>query len=314
MRVTILAGGTGGAKLAHGFAMLGDRVELTVIVNVGDDAEIHGLHVCPDVDALLYTLSGLIDADRGWGLRADTFNAHAMLERLGSPTWFMLGDADLATNVERTRRLRAGERLTDATAAIAAALGISARILPSSDDRYRTRLETDEGVLDFQEYFVKRRQEPAVRAVRFEGDARPTNDVLEAIEGAELVVIGPSNPLVSIGPILELSGVREALARTRAPMVAVSPIIGGRALKGPADRMLASLGHQSSALGVARLYAGIVGRFVLDEADAALAPDIEALGVQVDVMPTVMTTDADRAALAEAMIQPRTGDRDMLTG
>ena len=313
MRVTLLAGGTGGTKLAHGFAMLED-VELAVIANVGDDADIHGLHVSPDIDALLYTLAGLIDAERGWGVRGDTHTAHAMLERLGAPTWFTLGDADLATNVERTRRLNQGERLTDATAAMAAALGIRARILPASDERYRTRLETDEGVLDFQDYFVRRRQQPEVRAVRFEGDARPTAEVLEAVGGAELVVIGPSNPFVSIAPTLELAGVREALLTTAAPKVAVSPIIGGRALKGPADRMLASMGHEPSALGVARLYAGVVDRFVLDEADAVLAPEVGTLGMTAEVLATVMAADADRRVLAEALIRTAGRDRDMLTG
>ncbi len=244
MKVTLLAGGTGGTKLAHGFALLGDRVELTVIANVGDDVELHGLHISPDIDALLYTLGGLIDAERGWGVRGDTFTAHAMLARYGAPAWFTLGDADLATHVERTRRLRDGERLTDAVAAMATALAISARILPATDDRYRTRLETDEGPLDFQDYFVRRRQEPTVQGVILDGveAARPTSEVLDAIAAAELIVIGPSNPIVSIGPILELAGVREALVAAGAPKVAVSPIIGGRALKGPADRMLTSLG------------------------------------------------------------------------
>ena len=183
MKVTLLAGGTGGAKLAHGFAML-DRVELTVVVNVGDDAEIHGLHVSPDIDALLYTLAGLIDTERGWGIRGDTHTAHAMLVRFGGPAWFTIGDADLATNVERTRRLRAGERLTEATAAMAGAFGIRARILPATDDEYRTRVETDAGVLDFQDYFVRRRQEPEVRAVLLDGDAR-VNLVLAILRARE---------------------------------------------------------------------------------------------------------------------------------
>ena len=304
MKVTLLAGGTGGTKLAHGFAMLGDPVELSVIANVGDDMELHGLHVSPDVDALLYTLGGLIDAERGWGVRGDTFTAHAMLERYGEPAWFTVGDADLATHLERTRRLREGGSLTDATAAMAAALGIRARILPSTDDRYRTRLETDDGVLDFQEYFVRLRQQPTVRRVLLDGvdTARPTAAVLGAIRDAELVVIGPSNPLVSIGPILELGGVHDALIATGAAKVAVSPIVGGRALKGPADRMLLSLGHESSALGVARLYAGLVDRFVVDEADAQLAPAIAALGMATDVLPTIMRSDDDRASLAAALL------------
>jgi LPPG:FO 2-phospho-L-lactate transferase len=318
MRVTLLAGGTGGAKLAHGFAMLAPRVELAVVANVGDDFEPHGLLVCPDIDALLYTLGGLIDAERGWGVRGDSHAAQAMLERYGRPAWFSVGDADLATHVERTRRLRDGATLTDATAAMAASFGIAARILPATDNRYRTTLETDDGRLDFQDYFVRRRQEPKVHAVVMDGadTARPTAAALEAIGGADLVVIGPSNPIVSIGPILDLPGMRAAVAN--ASTVAVSPIIAGRALKGPADRMLASLGHEATALGVARMYAGVVDRFVLDQADAGLAPDVEALGMAVDVLPIVMRDDRDRAALAERLLEaapaPSPADRDMLTG
>jgi LPPG:FO 2-phospho-L-lactate transferase len=303
MKVTLLAGGTGGTKLAHGFAML-DDVELSVIVNVGDDAEIHGLLVCPDIDALLYTLGGLIDADQGWGVGGDTHTAHAQFERLGEPTWFRVGDADLATHATRTRLLRGGAGLTDATTAMATALGIRPRILPATDDRWRTVVETDGGPLDFQEYFVRLRQEPDVRGVRQVGDARPTGRALEAVRGADLLVIGPSNPIVSIGPILGLPGVREALAGAGAPVVAVSPIVGGRALKGPADRMLASLGHESSVLGVARVYAGLLDRLVIDEVDAARAPEIAAeTGVAVTVLPTVMRRDADRATLAREILE-----------
>ena len=304
MKVTLLAGGTGGTKLAHGFAMLGDRVELSVVANVGDDMELHGLHISPDVDALLYTLAGLVDVDRGWGVAGDTVTAHAMLERYGEPAWFTVGDADLATHVERTRRLRDGDGLTDAIAAMASALGIRARVLPATDDRYRTRLETNDGLLDFQDYFVRRRQEPQVRGIVLDGidTARPTAAVVDALSDAELVVIGPSNPLVSIGPIVQLAGVRKALMATAAPKVAVSPIVGGRALKGPADRMLTSLGHDSSALGVARIYVGLVDRFVIDLVDASLAPAIAELGMEVDVLQTVMGSEADRAALAAAII------------
>lgn len=304
LRVTLLAGGTGGTKLAHGFALIGDPVKLTVVANVGDDAEVHGLHVSPDVDTLLYTLSGLVDPDRGWGIRDDTLSAHAMFERLGEPTWFTVGDADLATHVHRTRLLREGASLTDAVAAIASSLGIAARILPATDDRLRTRVVTDAGELDFQEYFVRLRQEPTVTAIRLNGlaEARPTAAVLAAIADADLIVIGPSNPLVSIGPILELPGMREALGAAAAPTVAVSPIVAGRALKGPADRMLLSMGHEASALGVARLYAGLVDRFVVDTADAGLGPEIEALGVAVEVLPTVMRSDDDRRALASALL------------
>ena len=304
MKVTLLAGGTGGTKLAHGFTLLDPPVELTVIANVGDDFELHGLHVSPDVDALLYTLGGLIDTDRGWGIRGDTMTAHAMLERYGEPGWFAVGDADLATHVERTRRLGGGQSLTDATAHMALALGIGARILPATDDRFRTRLETDEGPLDFQDYFVRRRQEPEVTSVRFDGaaTARPTAAVLDAIAGADLVVIGPSNPIVSIGPILSVAGVRAALEASSARRIAVSPIVAGRALKGPADRMLVSLGHESTAVGVARIYAGLVDRFILDTADAALADDIQALGLSAGVLDTVMRDDDDRRSLASSLL------------
>lgn len=302
VKITLFAGGTGGTKLAHGFALLDPPVELTVVANVGDDAEVHGVLVCPDIDALLYTLAGLIDEERGWGLRADTRTAAAMFERLGEPTWFELGDGDLATSVTRTRLLR-DRSLTEATAAMAASLGIAARILPATDDRYRTLIDTDEGTLEFQEYFVHRRQAPEVRAVRHAGEARPAAGVLDAITEAELLVIGPSNPIVSIGPILALPGVRGALAAASAPTVAVSPIVAGRALKGPADRMLASLGHEATSLGVARLYAGLADVFVVDEADAGLAPSIEqGAGMAVRVLPTVMRDDRDRASLARALL------------
>jgi LPPG:FO 2-phospho-L-lactate transferase len=302
MRVTLLAGGTGGTKLAHGFTMLPD-VELTVVANVGDDTEVHGLLVCPDVDALLYTLGGLIDVDRGWGVAGDTLTAHGMFERYGGETWFTVGDADLATHVERARLMREGASLTGAVAAMARALGIAARLLPASDDPWRTVVETDDGPRPFQEYFVRQRQEPDVRGIRYDGDARPTDEAIEAIEAADLVVIGPSNPIVSIGPIRVLPGVDDALRAARAPRVAVSPIIAGRALKGPADRMLASLGHEVSAVGVARLYAGLLDRFVIDETDAALGPSIAELGMEPVILPTVMRTDADRAALAAAIVQ-----------
>jgi LPPG:FO 2-phospho-L-lactate transferase len=266
--------------------------------------ELHGLHVSPDVDALLYTLAGLIDAERGFGVSGDTHTAEGMFARFGGPTWFSVGDADLATHVERTRRLRAGESFTAATAAMASALGIEARILPATDDRYRTIIQTDGGPLDFQDYFVRRRQGPEVRGVRYDGVgiARPTPDVLRAIGDADLVVVGPSNPIVSIGPILELAGVRSAISAASAPKVAVSPIVAGRALKGPADRMLTSLGHESSALGVARLYAGLVDHFIVDEADQTLVGEISALGMQANALPTVMLTEADRAGLARALV------------
>ncbi len=305
MKVALLAGGTGGTKLAHGFSLLGDRVELSVIANVGDDLELHGLHVSPDVDALLYTLAGLVDSERGWGVRgrhahgadhARALRRRDLVQRSATPTSRPTPSAPAGCAMAR--------RLTEATAGMAAALGITARILPATDDRLRTRIQTDAGTIDFQEYFVRRRQEPEVRGIELDGveAARATDEVVTAIREAELVVIGPSNPLVSIGPILAVAGMREALEAAPATKVAVSPIIGGRALKGPADRMLASLGHEVSAAGVARLYAEIVDRFVIDDADESLAADVEATGVAVDVLQTVMRADGDRRTLASALL------------
>jgi LPPG:FO 2-phospho-L-lactate transferase len=308
VKVTLLAGGTGGAKLAHGLQQVLEPGELTVIVNVADDTELFGLHVSPDLDTVLYTLAGLANPETGWGIAADTWTAMGMLGRYGEPTWFRVGDADLATHVRRSRLLGEGASLTDATQSMADALGVPSRILPATDDRLRTVLQTDAGDLAFQDYFVRLRQEPEVRGVRFDGldRARPTPNVLHAMGTAGLLVIAPSNPVVSVEPILALPGVRQAMVaagRRGAPRIAVSPIVAGAALKGPADRMLASLGHEATALGVARLYAGLVDTFVLDEADEDLASRVEELGMAVRVLPTVMRDDADRAALASALLR-----------
>jgi LPPG:FO 2-phospho-L-lactate transferase len=303
MKVALLAGGTGGTKLAHGFAMLEPSVELSVIANVADDLELHGLHVSPDIDALLYTLAALIDAERGWGVANETYSAHAIFARYGEPVWFTLGDADLATHVTRTRLLSEGRSLTDATATMAAALGIGSRILPATDERCRTIVLTDDGPLEFQEYFVRHRQDPDVRGVRLDGieDARPTPAVLAAIGDADLLVIGPSNPIVSIGPILALEGVREAILAVPR-RVGLSPIIGGRALKGPAARMLASLGHEPSAVGVARIYADLLTHWVIDATDAELGPRVRESGVEPVVLDTIMAANEDRARLAGELL------------
>jgi len=304
MKVTLLAGGTGGAKLAHGLQQVLPVGDLTVIVNVGDDTEPFGLLICPDIDTIVYTLGGLADREQGWGVAGDTYTALAQLERYGESTWFWVGDADLATHVRRNHLMADGASLTDDTAAMTSALGISSHIVPATDDRLRTCVQTDAGELDFQSYFVKRGQRDEVRAVRFDGAeaAKPSPAALEALAGAELVIVGPSNPIVSIGPILAIPGMREALVGSRAPRIGVSGIVAGKALRGPADRMLTSLGHESSALGVARLYEGLVERFVIDEADASLAPSIEALGMAVSILPTVMSSDEDRAGLARALV------------
>jgi LPPG:FO 2-phospho-L-lactate transferase len=304
MKVTLLAGGTGGAKLAHGFQMVLPAGDLTAIVNVADDAEPHGLLVCPDLDTIMYTLAGIANREQGWGVAGDTFTAMTQLARYGAETWFRIGDADLATHVHRAHLMAGGASLADATAALAGSLGVPSHLVPATNDRLRTRLATDEGELDFQAYFVQRGQRDEVRAVRFEGAdaARPSPAALVALATAELVVIGPSNPIVSIGPILAVPGMREALLASPAQRIGVSGIIAGRALRGPADRMLNSLGHESSALGVARLYQELVTRFVIDEQDQALAPQIEALGMGVSVLPTVMRNDDDRASLAQALV------------
>jgi LPPG:FO 2-phospho-L-lactate transferase len=305
-RVVALAGGVGGAKLAEGLqAVVGDR--LTVIVNTADDTERHGLLICADHDTVMYTLAGLENPEFGWGVAGDTWTVMGALERYGEEGWFRLGDQDLATHIVRTDRLRRGDRLTDVCRQLQARLGVVATILPMTDDPVRTQVLTDGGWLDFQDYFVRLRQEPEVREVRFAGidDARPTLEVRPAIEAAGVIVIAPSNPIVSVGPILAVPGLGEILARARArgvPVVAVSGIVGGKALKGPADRMLASLGHESTALGVARLYRDLADTFVLDTVDAALAPAIEELGIRVVVMDTIMTDDASRTRLATAVL------------
>ncbi len=305
--VVALAGGVGGAKLAHGLqAVLGKR--LSVVVNTGDDLERHGLAVWPDHDTVLYTLAGLDDRERGWGLRDETWRVMEHLTALGEDTWFALGDRDLATHLARTVRLRNGERPTDVARHLQRALGIAATVLPMSDEPIRTEVLSDDGWLEFQEYFVHRHQAPTVHEVRFRGigSARLTADAESAIGAAQAIVIAPSNPIVSIGPILAVPGAGAALAAARLrgmPVVAVSPIVGGRALKGPADRMLVSLGHESSALGVARLYAGVADGFVLDAVDGAMADDIAALGPATLVTDTIMTDDAARARLAEETLR-----------
>jgi LPPG:FO 2-phospho-L-lactate transferase len=307
-RVVALAGGVGGAKLALGLQLVVAPGDLSVVVNTGDDQEFHGLLVCPDHDTVLYTLAGLADRERGWGLAGETWAAADQLARLGEPTWFAIGDRDLALHVHRTRRARDGERLTLIALDVAARLGVASRILPMADEPVRTRVRTPDGWLPFQDWFVRLGNEPAVLEVAIEGAerARMTPEVEGALAAADAIVICPSNPLVSIAPILAVPGIRDAIgdARRRGTRVAaVSPIVGGRALRGPADRMLAALGEEVSALGVARRYVGLADAFVIDRADAALAPDVERLGMRAVVAESVMTDDASRAALARAVLE-----------
>jgi len=302
VKVVALAGGVGGAKLAQGLAMVLPPDRLTVIVNTGDDFEHLGFHIAPDLDTVMYTLAGLANPVTGWGLEGETWNFLEALERLGGDTWFRLGDQDLATHVERRRRLAAGQSLTEATQALCAALGVRGCLLPMSDDPLRTMVQTAEGELEFQEYFVHRQCRPRVTGFRFAGaaTARPTPACLAALEGADAIVFCPSNPFVSLGPILALPGIRERIWQR--PAVAVTPIIGGQALKGPAGKMLAELGHEVSPVAVARAYAGLLRGFVLDAVDSPLAPEIAGEALRVRVADTVMRTEADRARLAQVVL------------
>jgi LPPG:FO 2-phospho-L-lactate transferase len=310
-RVVELAGGVGGARLAHGLqAWLGPR--LTVVVNTGDDLERHGLLVCPDHDTVMYTLAGIDNREWGWGIAGETFAATEMLRRYGEETWFQLGDRDLATHIVRTRRLRAGERLTTVSAHLQASLGVTARILPMCDEPVRTQVRTDDAWLDFQTYFVGLHQAPEVRELRYDGidTAAVTGEVQSAIEGAEVIVVAPSNPFLSVAPILAVPGIRaaiEAARRRGTPVIAMSGIVGGRALKGPADRILASLGHEASALGVARIYADWIDAFVIDLEDSALEPSIRDLGLDVIVTDTIMSDDAARARIARTILERAAG-------
>jgi LPPG:FO 2-phospho-L-lactate transferase len=305
--VVALAGGTGGAKLAHGLQLLLPPGGVTVVVNTADDAERHGLLVMPDHDAVLYMLDGRFDDARGWGIVGETWAVMDELERYGEEAWFRLGDRDFATHIARCARIGTGMSLSDAVLSLQAARGIATAILPMTDQPVRTQVRTDAGWLDFQEYFVHQRQAPEVREVRYVGvdAARPSPRVEAAIAAAEVVVIGPSNPIVSIGPILAVPGMDDLIATARSrgvPVIAVSGIVGGKALKGPADRMLASLGTESSARGVATLYAPWLDGFVLDTVDQALEPDIRALGLRTLVTDTIMADNAGRTRLARAVI------------
>jgi LPPG:FO 2-phospho-L-lactate transferase len=300
MKLTALAGGTGAAKLLRGLARVMDPRDLTVIVNTGDDAEIWGLHVSPDLDTVAYTLAGLIDERKGWGLADETFHTLDQIARFGEPVWFNLGDRDLATHLHRTRLLREGRTLTEATRAITAALKVPAVLLPMSDQPVRTRILGPDGWLGFQEYFVREKAQIAVRAVEYAGAdrARPAPGVLEAIAAAEAVVVCPSNPITSVGPILAVPGLSDALRATPAPVLAVSPIVGGDAVSGPAGRLMRSAGLPVTAAGVARAYAGWLDRLVFDEQDRALAPEIESLGIGAVPAPTMMSSREAEVALA----------------
>ena len=306
--VLALSGGIGGAKLALGLYRALPPGALTVIANTGDDFDHLGLSVSPDLDTLLYTLAGIDNPETGWGRRGETWTFMAVLESLGGDTWFKLGDGDLATHVERTRRLAAGERLSQITDDFRRRLGIAARLIPMSEDRVRTRLRTAEGWLDFQDYFVRRQCAPAVSEIAFAGaeTAQPHPDFLAALadQNLRMVVICPSNPFISIDPILSLPGVREALRACHAPVVAVSPIIGGKAVKGPTAKMMAELGLPVTAEAVARHYRDLLDHYVVDDADTAAIPDLD---LPLTATRTLMETLADREALARVVLSSGRG-------
>lgn len=302
--LTALAGGVGASKLLLGLHDVIDPRTLTVIVNTGDDITLYGLKISPDLDIVTYTLGGVVATKKGWGFQGETFNVLSRLAMFGRLTWFSLGDRDLGTHIHRTAMLAEGKSLSDAAESIRTSLGVGSRILPMSNEPVPTIIETDEGPLHFQEYLVKRRAEPVVRGIRFDGvaAARPAPGVLQAIRDADRVLICPSNPLISIGPILAVPGIREALRARKNDVVAVCPIVGGKSLKGPSDRMLAQLGYDSSATAVAKLYADFTGTFVIDPADKEQADTIRALGMQVAILPTVMKTHDDKRKLARALV------------
>ena len=303
--VLALAGGVGGGKLARGLAAALAPEQLAIVVNTADDFCHLGLHISPDIDSMLYALADRNDPERGWGLADETWNVMAALERLGGETWFRLGDRDLATHLLRTQQLATGKSLSEATAMLARRLGIAHTVAPMSDDPVRSVVETDEGALDFQDYFVRRQCRPAFRGVTFQGaaNARPSDTLRDALDRADAVVITPSNPFVSVDPILTLPGVAGALRRPRRPLVAVSPMVGGKALKGPLAKMMRERGMEPSALGVARHYGRLVDGWIVDTADRALAPSIEALGCRVRVCDTVMRTLDDKRRLAREAVQ-----------
>jgi len=304
--ITVLAGGVGAARFLRGLLDVVPAQDVTAIVNVGDDLVLHGLHISPDLDTVTYTLAGAINPETGWGLAGESWQAMATVEQYGGESWFRLGDRDLGTHLYRTQRLRSGARLSEVTADIVRAWGLGLRVLPASDDPVRTMVTiAGEGEVSFQEYFVGRQHSVPVTAVRFAGvdAATPASGVLDAINVADVVVIAPSNPIVSIEPVLAIPGVREAVSARRSRTVAVSPIVAGAALKGPADRMLRELGHEPSVVGVARLYAGVASVLVVDDADAASSADVAAEGIECVVVPTVMSSPDVAAALARVTVQ-----------
>lgn len=308
--IAVISGGVGAAKMLSALSLVRTGEELVAIVNTGDDLEMHGLSISPDLDTITYTLAGAVNPETGWGLIGETFTALGAFQRYGMPSWFTLGDRDLATHIFRTMRLRSGAPLSAVTDEIRRAWEVGVRLVPMSDDPVRTRVELTSGEeIDFQEYFVKLRHDVAVARVRFVGAdaARPAPGVIEALQSAEVIVIAPSNPIVSIGPVLSVPGIADVLRERRDAVVAVSPIIGGKALKGPADRLLVELGEEPSALGVGRRLVPFIGAMVIDDEDSDLRESIAALGLRVAVTDTVMRDPAVSAKLAAVVLSTGMG-------
>lgn len=307
--IVALCGGVGAARFLSGLVTVIEESDVTAVVNTGDDLVLHGLSISPDLDTVTYTLAGAINSEAGWGLGGETWNAMSALERYGGEAWFRLGDADLGTHLYRTQRLAAGASLSTVASEIAAAWAVGVRIVPMSDERVETRVMIGGDDVGFQHYFVGMQHAVPIERVRFAGvdDARPAPGVLEAISTADAVIVCPSNPIVSIGPILAVPGIHDVVQAHRDRTVAISPIVGGKALKGPADRMLVELGHEPSVVGVARLYASLAATLVIDEVDASMAADVEREGVRCVVTGTVMNDAASATALADTAIEAAMG-------
>jgi LPPG:FO 2-phospho-L-lactate transferase len=302
--ITALAGGVGAAKFLSGLVKLVRLKDLSIIVNTGDDIELYGLHISPDLDIVMYTLAGVVDRSKGWGLKEDTFNCLEALKKFSRETWFNLGDKDLATHIFRTSLLKNGRKLSEVTSEISQALGLHVLVLPMTDDRFETRIVTEKGTVHFEEYMVKRGARDRVLGVEFHGveNAEPAPGVIESIENAEMVIVCPSNPIVSIGTILSVKGIKDALKRTDAKKVAVSPIVAGAPIKGPADKLLKGLGFEVSAYSVAKLYLDFLDEFIIDSLDAAQKDDIEKLGIKVKVTNTIMGNMDDKIQLAKTVL------------
>jgi len=303
--ITALAGGVGAARFLTGLVKLVNEENLTIIVNTGDDIELFGLHISPDIDIVAYTLAGIVDEEKGWGIRGDTFQCLEAFRRFNQEVWFALGDRDLATHIFRTSLLKKGLKLSEVTAAISHALGLNVAILPMTDDKFETRIVTRDGSIHFQEYLVKRGAKDEVFGVEFLGadNAKPAAGVIDSVMNAELVIVCPSNPIVSIGTILAVKGVRDALRKTNAKKIAISPIIAGAPIKGPADKLLRGLGLEVSAYSVAKLYSDFLDTFILDTADSAEKDKIEKLGIEVKVTNTIMRTLEDKIQLAKTVLE-----------